>query len=90
MVILSFIAAALTTFSFVPQALQVIKTKNTSGLSLTMYIMFVTGVFLWMVYGFWKGDMAVALANVITLAFASIILTYKIAEVIRGRHKRKM
>jgi MtN3 and saliva related transmembrane protein len=88
MITLSFVAAALTTFSFIPQALQVIKTQNTSGISLGMYVMFVTGVFLWMVYGFWKGDMAVALANAITLVFASVILKYKVTDVIQGKHKR--
>ena len=41
------IAACLTTLFFVPQAIQVIKTKDTSGISLIMYSMFVIGVFLW-------------------------------------------
>lgn len=41
------IAAILTTLSFLPQAYQVIKTKDTSGISLGMYTMFVLGVFLW-------------------------------------------
>ena len=39
------IAAILTTLSFLPQAYQVIKTKDTSGISLGMYTMFVLGVF---------------------------------------------
>jgi uncharacterized protein with PQ loop repeat len=41
----------LTTFSFLPQALQVIKTKDTRGINLTMYVMFVVGVFCWTIYG---------------------------------------
>lgn len=43
--------AILTTISFVPQAYQVIKTKDTSGISLGMYIAFVLGVFLWIIHG---------------------------------------
>lgn len=35
------IAAILTTISFLPQAYQVIKTKDTSSISLGMYITFV-------------------------------------------------
>ena len=35
------IAAILTTISFIPQAYQVIKTKDTSGISLGMYIAFI-------------------------------------------------
>ena len=42
---IGFIAAVLTTLSFVPQAWQIIKTKDTSGISLGMYAMFVVGVF---------------------------------------------
>ena len=45
------IAAFLTTLSFLPQAYQVIKTKDTSGISLGMYTMFVIGVFLWIIHG---------------------------------------
>lgn len=72
------IAAILTTLSFVPQAIQVIKTKDTSGISLGMYIMFVTGVFLWFVHGIKINDFPVIGANAVTFIFASIILFYKV------------
>lgn len=42
------LAGAGTTFSFVPQAYQTIVTDDVDGLSLGMYLMFVSGVFLWM------------------------------------------
>lgn len=71
-------AAILTTISFVPQAYQVIKTKDTSGISLGMYIAFVLGVFLWIIHGIKIQDMKLIGANAITFVFASIILTYKI------------
>lgn len=70
---IGFIAAVLTTLSFVPQAWQIIKTKDTSGISLGMYAMFVAGVFLWNIQ-----DYAIISANGITLVLASIILFYKI------------
>ena len=72
------IAAILTTLSFVPQAYQVIKTKDTSGISLGMYIAFVIGVFLWIIHGINIQDYNLIGANAITFIFASIILTYKI------------
>jgi Uncharacterized conserved protein len=72
------IAAILTTLSFLPQALQVIRTKNTEGISLGMYAMFVLGVFLWSLYGYIIGDMAILVSNIITFTFASVILSYKI------------
>jgi len=71
-------AAALTTFSFLPQMLKVIKTKNIEGISLGMYSMFVFGVFLWRIYGYGKSDMAILLSNLIIFTLASVILFYKI------------
>lgn len=72
------IAAVLTTLSFLPQAVQVIKTKNTEGISLGMYTIFVLGVFLWTIYGYTNNDRPVLLTNLVTFIFASIILFYKI------------
>jgi len=72
------VAAVLTSASFIPQAIQVIKTKDTSGISLSMYSMFVLGVALWTVHGFIISDLAVIFANIVTFVFASIVLVYKI------------
>jgi MtN3 and saliva related transmembrane protein len=84
------IAAILTTFSFLPQAIQVIKTKNTGGISLGMYTMFVLGVFLWAIYGYTNNDMPVLLANLVTFIFASIILCYKIKYSLRHNQKKQI
>lgn len=72
------IAAILTTGGFVPQVLKVIKTKDTSGLSLLMYIIQATGIALWAIYGVIINDAALYIANGITFVLAFIILTYKI------------
>lgn len=72
------VAAVLTSASFIPQALKVIKTKDTSGISLVMYSMFVLGVVLWTIHGFIINDMAVIFANIVTFFFAAIVLVYKI------------
>lgn len=71
------VAACLTTISFLPQVIQVIRTKNTAGISLGMYLLFVLGVFLWSIYGFYIRDIAIILANGITLISASVILYHK-------------
>ena len=76
--IIGFLAAFGTTVSFLPQAVKTIQTKDTSGISLPMYILFTTGTLLWLIYGIMSGSMPVAVANAITLIFASIILIYKI------------
>ena len=54
--IIGLIAAACTTLSFLPQAIKVIKTKNTSDLSLTMYLILTTGLLLWLIYGYLIND----------------------------------
>jgi MtN3 and saliva related transmembrane protein len=76
--IIGYLAAFATTVSFLPQAVKTIQTKDTSGISLAMYALFTVGTFLWMMYGFMSGSLPVAIANVITFIFASIILVYKI------------
>ncbi len=72
------IAAFCTTVSFIPQALKIIKTKNTQSISLSMYILFITGVTLWLIYGAFIGDFPIVIANGITLIFAGIILYFKV------------
>ena len=72
------IAAILTTVSFVPQALKVIRTRNTTGISLWMYVLFTVGVGLWLVYGIIINSFPVCLANGITFMLASAILAMKV------------
>ncbi len=75
---IGFIAAALTTISFIPQAYKVIKTKDTTGISLGMYILFVLGVLLWLIHGIQVQDWPLILSNSITFVLSSIILAFKI------------
>ena len=72
------IAAVCTTISFLPQMIKIIKTKNTQGLSWSMYFVFTLGIFLWLVYGIFIKNIPIIAANVITLFFTSIILALKI------------
>ena len=76
--IIGYLAAFGTTISFLPQAMETIRTKNTSGISLSMYAIFTAGTFLWMLYGIMLPSWPVAVANAITLVFAGVILGYKI------------
>ncbi len=76
--ILGFVSAFLTTFSFLPQAIQVIKTRDTESLSLAMYSIFTVGVAGWTVYGMVIQNSAVIVANMITLLLSSCILAIKV------------
>jgi MtN3 and saliva related transmembrane protein len=71
-------AACCTTISFLPQAIKTIQTRDTSGISLSMYSLFATGTLFWLFYGLITINIPVYIANGITLVFAVIILVYKI------------
>jgi MtN3 and saliva related transmembrane protein len=75
---IGFIAAFLTTTAFIPQVIQVFKTKDTSSISLVMYIMMISGVFLWMTHGLIIGDWPLIIANLITFVLAGSVLVLKI------------
>ncbi|MDO9103479.1 MAG: SemiSWEET transporter [Methylovulum sp.] len=76
--IIGYLAATLTTSSFLPQAILTIKTKDTDSLSLGMYSLFTSGVFCWLVYGIYIANNAIIFANAITFMLAASILTCKI------------
>lgn len=73
-----YVAAALTTFSFIPQAARTIRTKETHGISLWMYVMFNVGIAFWLVYGFVLMSWPMIVANIVTLALSGTILALKI------------
>ncbi|MGC8341026.1 MtN3 and saliva related transmembrane protein [Pantoea ananatis] len=72
--IIGLFAAFFTTFAFAPQSIKTLKTRNTEGISVVMYIMFLIGVISWIIYGFQKSDLAVFAANIITLFLAAPVL----------------
>lgn len=74
-VLLGYTAALLTSLSFLPQALMVIRTRCTNGISLLMYSVFTVGVACWLIYGIAIKSAPVIAANIVTLVLASIILT---------------
>jgi len=72
------IAATLTTVSFVPQAVRIIRTRHTQDISLPMYALFSVGILLWLIYGILIGDAPIVAANIVTLALSLTILTLKL------------
>lgn len=75
---IGYVAAVLTTSSFVPQALHTFRTRDVSGISLGMYSVFTAGISLWLVYGLVLGAWPIVLANVVTLGLAAAILAMKL------------
>jgi len=71
-------AAFCTTISFVPQAIKIIRTKDTTAISSAMYSLFTFGTLMWLIYGLFTKNTPVILANGVTLILSSIILFYKL------------
>lgn len=71
-------AAALTTISFLPQVIKIVKTKHTKDISLLMYIIFMAGVLLWLFYGILLKEPPIIIGNGITLILVMIVLLFKI------------
>ncbi|MBE9231509.1 MAG: SemiSWEET transporter [Cuspidothrix sp.] len=76
--ILGLVAGALTTIAFLPQMFQIWRTKSAKDVSYIMLIIFMSGLFLWLIYGIILGALPVILANGVSLFFNLIILWLKI------------
>ncbi len=83
--IFGYIAAFCTTFAFIPQVIKTVKTKDVSGISLSMYSIFTTGVLFWFLYGVAIEETPIIIANSITLVLAGTVLIVAIKE----KHKAK-
>ena len=77
-VFVSAAAATLTTAAFLPQAMHIIRYKDTRAISLIMYVAFATGVLLWMVFGLLIGNLPIIVSNAITLGLALAIIAMKL------------
>ena len=77
---LGLVASALTTMSFLPQALRTVRTRDTSGLSLPGYALLMVGVILWTAYGLYFDLAPVYLGNIVTGVAVAVILAMKLRE----------
>jgi MtN3 and saliva related transmembrane protein len=71
-------AAFVTTFCWLPQAIRIIRTRDTRAISLPAYGAFAAGIALWLVYGIALGDLPLILSNTVTLGLQLVIVGLKI------------
>ena len=71
-------AAVLTTVAFLPQVIKTWKQKSAKDISLGMYIIFISGVTCWFIYGVLLENLPMILANVVTLILAGFVLYFKL------------
>ena len=73
-----YLAAFLTTISFIPQVVQVWRSKHTKDISLGMYSIFTLGIVVWLIYGILLNAWPIIIANTITIFLAGSVLTMKL------------
>jgi len=76
--LIGYIAAICTTISFLPQLVRVYRLKSAHEISLTMFLVYSFGVFLWLLYGISIGSFPVIVANALSLVLSLAILALKI------------
>jgi len=71
-------AAVCATIAFLPQVVRAWRTRSTTDLSLSMFLVFTTGIFLWLVYGLILHDVPLTAANGTTFVLSGTILYLKL------------
>jgi MtN3 and saliva related transmembrane protein len=76
--LIGLVAAMCTTCSFLPQVIKILRTKRTKDVSLLMYTILTTGLFLWLIYGLVLGDLPLILANTVSFTLSMSVLALKV------------
>jgi MtN3 and saliva related transmembrane protein len=74
---LGILAGVLTTISFIPLVLRILRTQSADDVSWGMLSVFATGTTLWIVWGVLQPAIPVIIANAVTLILAFAILVTK-------------
>lgn len=77
--IIGAIAAALTMLGFVPQIARSLRTRSVKDVSPIALFQLSSGVFLWIIYGIYRKDPIIIIANTVSLVtlFVLIFLYFK-------------
>lgn len=71
-------AAVLTTICWLPQAVRLIRHKDTRAISLWTNVTFIFGLVCWLIYGIAISDWPLIGANAVSMVFTSIIIAMKL------------
>ena len=75
---LGLLAGACTSSAVIPQLIKTWRTKDVGDVSLRMFIIFVSGLIMWLIYGIIKSDVPVIAANGLALALYGLMLIFRI------------
>jgi MtN3 and saliva related transmembrane protein len=77
--VIGYAASVCTTFSFVPQIVRILRTRDVAAISLPMYATYTVGIGLWFAYGLAIVSYPVIVSNAVTLVFSASVLVLKLA-----------
>lgn len=80
--ILGLVAGACTTAAVAPQIWKAWKTKEVDDVSVVMYLVLITGLALWLIYGIIKGDIPIIVTN----GTALLLNLFMLYLIFRYRH----
>ena len=81
--ILGLVAGGITSFAMLPQLIKVLKEKDVEDISLLMILFLITGLSLWVWYGFIKDELPIILSN----SFAVLVNIFLLFSYFRYRKK---
>jgi MtN3 and saliva related transmembrane protein len=76
--VIGYAAGLLATLAFLPQVAKTVRERSVKDISLGMYILFCSGVSLWLLYGFLISSWPVIISNSVTLILSGTVLVLKI------------
>ena len=82
------LAGILTTIAFIPQVAKTWRTGSAGDISLMMFLLFSSGVLLWLIYGVLLHAMPIIVANAVTLSLSASILVLKVRDLRAQRRRR--
>lgn len=74
---LGFVAGALTSTGYIPQIIKGYRTKRLKDVSLLMPAVLGFGMFLWLIYGLAREDLAIIVANIVGASLTALLVAMK-------------
>ena len=75
--ILGLAAGTITSITFLPQVIQIWKTRSSKDLSMKMLLLLILGVSMWLTYGILVKDAAIIYTNSMVLTMSLIMVFFK-------------
>lgn len=72
------VGATLTTICWLPQAVRLIRYRDTRAISLVTNLVFVSGLVCWLVYVISLNDWPLIISNAISILLTSVIIAMKL------------